>query len=111
VGFLGVEGVDLGADRGVFVGDDPVGDAGVDERHFHGAVPQQRGDRFEAHAPVDGLGGQGVAQLVGGGAAAGGAPDAADDPADHVAVQRPAVVGGQPLVAADVLKVGRGPGG
>jgi hypothetical protein len=33
--WLPVEGVDLGADGGVFVGDDPVGDPGVDERHFH----------------------------------------------------------------------------
>jgi len=38
-------------------------------------------------------------------------PDAADDPADLVAVEGPAVVGGQRLVAADVLEVGRGPGG
>src|SRR5205807_6088537 len=31
LGRLAVEGVDLGADRGVFVGDDPVGDPGVDQ--------------------------------------------------------------------------------
>ena len=48
----------------VLVGDGAVGDAGVDEGHAQGAVPEQRGDGFEAHAPVDGLGGQGVAQLV-----------------------------------------------
>ena len=28
-------------------------------------VAEQRGDRLEGHAAVDGLGGQGVAQLVG----------------------------------------------
>ena len=51
--------------RRVFVGDYPVGDAGVDEGHLEGAVSEERGDRFEAHAPVDGLGGEGVAELVG----------------------------------------------
>jgi hypothetical protein len=30
-----------------------------------GILSEHRGDRFEAHAAVDGLGGQGVAQLVG----------------------------------------------
>ena len=60
-----VEGVDLGADGCVFVGDDAVGDAGVGEGHLHRAVAEQRGDGFEAHAAVDGLGGEGVAELVG----------------------------------------------
>src|SRR5258707_909154 len=41
----------------------------------------------------------------------GGAADAGDDAADEVPVQRAAVVGDQALVAADVLEVGRGPGG
>ena len=62
---LAVEGVDVGVDGGVFVGDDSVGDAGVGEGHLHRAVSEQGGDRFEAHAAVDGLGGQRVAQLVG----------------------------------------------
>jgi hypothetical protein len=37
---LSVEGVDLGADRFVFVGDDTVGDPGVGEGHFHRAVAE-----------------------------------------------------------------------
>jgi hypothetical protein len=41
-GLLAVEGVDLGADGGVFVGHDPVGDAGVDEGHFHFLVSDMR---------------------------------------------------------------------
>jgi len=40
----------------------------------------------------------------------GRAADAVHDPADLVPVQHAAVVGGQPLAAADVLKVGRSPG-
>ena len=60
-----VEHVDLFADGFVFVGDDAIRDAGVDEGHFHGAMSEERGDRFEAHPAVDGLGGEGVAELVG----------------------------------------------
>ena len=60
-----VERVDLGGDGFVFVGDDSIRDAGVGEGHLHRAVSEQRGDRFEAHPTVDGLGGEGVAQLVG----------------------------------------------
>jgi len=58
---LVVERVDLCADGGVFVGDDPVGDSCVSERHLHGSMPEERRDGFETHAPVDGLGGEGVA--------------------------------------------------
>ena len=36
----------------------PVRDAGIGQGHAHGAVSQQRGDRLEAHAPVDQPGGQ-----------------------------------------------------
>jgi hypothetical protein len=32
---LAVEGVDLGVDGGVLVGDDTVADAGVDQGHLH----------------------------------------------------------------------------
>ena len=61
-----VEGVELVRRPGcVFVGHDPVGDAGVGQGHLHGAVPEEGGDGFEAHAAVDGLGGEGVAELVG----------------------------------------------
>ncbi len=41
----------------------------------------------------------------------GGAADAGDDEAGEVAVERAAVAGGQALVAADVLQVGRGSSG
>ena len=42
---------------------------------------------------------------------AGGLSDAADDAADDVPVQRAPLVGDQPLVPADVVEIGRGPGG
>jgi hypothetical protein len=106
-GRLAVEGVDAGAGRGVFVGDDAVGDLRVDQCHFHFAVAEQRGDGLEPHA-VDGLGGQGVPQPVG--VHAGDAGGAGDDAADDIPVQRPAVVGDQSLVAAGVLEAGCGPG-
>jgi hypothetical protein len=48
----------------VLIGDGSIGDAGVGEGHAHGPVAEQRCDGFEAHPPVDGLGRQGVAQLV-----------------------------------------------
>jgi hypothetical protein len=41
----------------------------------------------------------------------GGAADPVHDAGDDVPVQRAAVVGGQPFVAADVVEVGGGPGG
>ena len=50
-----------------------------------------------------------VAQPVG--VDAGDAGGAGDDAADEAAVQRAAVVGDQPLVVADVVQVGGGPGG
>ena len=57
------------------------------------------------------LGGQRVPQPVRVHAGDPGAPsDPPDDPADLVPVQRAAVVGDQPLAAADVLEVGCGPG-
>ncbi len=76
----------------VRIGDDAVGDAGVDQGHLHLAVPEQRGDRLQAHAPVDRLGGQGVPQSVGVHAVdAGGAADAGDGAFDDEAVERAAV--------------------
>ena len=48
----------------VLVGHRAIRDARVDERHVHRSVPEQFGDRLKAHAPVDGLSGQRVAQLV-----------------------------------------------
>jgi len=75
-------------------------------------VAEQGGDGLEPHAAVDGLGGQGMAEPVRVDAGdAGGTGDAADDPGDQVPVQRAAMIGDQPLVAADVVEVGGGPGG
>ena len=59
-----VEGFDLFRDREVLVGHGAVGDAGINHGHPHRAMPQQSGDGLQRHAPVDRLGGQGVAQLV-----------------------------------------------
>ena len=86
---LGVEGVDLVGDGEVLVGDGAVGDLGVAQGHVHAAVAEHRGDRFERHAAVDGLGGQGVAQLVGVDVRQpGGGAGLVEDPGDGVPVQR-----------------------
>ena len=61
---LVVEGFDLLGDGEVLVGDGLVGDARVDHGHGEGLVAEQGGDGVEAHPAVDGLGGQGVAELV-----------------------------------------------
>ena len=105
-----VEGVDLGGDGFVLVGDDPVGDAGVGQGHLHRAVPEQRGDRFEAHPAVDGLGGEGVAELVGVHVAdAGVAGDRGDDAVHGAPVDRGVVIGEEPALGPDVVGVGGGP--
>ena len=64
---LVVEGFDLFGDSEVLVCNGAVSDTCVDHHHGEGLVTEEGGDRFEAHASVDGLGGEGVAQLVGGG--------------------------------------------
>jgi hypothetical protein len=56
-------GVDLVGGGVVPVGNGAVGDACVDEGHAHGFVAEQRGDGFEAHPAIDGLGGEGVSEL------------------------------------------------
>jgi hypothetical protein len=43
-----------------------VGDAGADHRHGEGLLAGEGADGVAAHAAVDRLGGQGVADLVGG---------------------------------------------
>ena len=80
---VAVEGVDLGVHGGVLVGDDTVADAGVGEGHLHRAVAEKGGDRLEAHAPVDCLGGQGVTQLVRVSAHTGVAGDVPHDAAER----------------------------
>jgi hypothetical protein len=59
-----VERLDLLRHAEVFVGDGAVSDLGVDHRHPHRLVAQQRGDRFEGHAAVDRLGRESVSELV-----------------------------------------------
>ena len=112
LGCLGVERVDLGADGGVLVSDDTIGDLGVGESHLHRAVPEEGGDGFKSHAAVDGLGGEGVTQLVRVHVAdAGVTSHPPDDAGGQVSVDRAPVVGNQPAVLADVLDVVRRPGG
>ena len=84
----GVEGVDLVGDGEVLIGDGAVGDLGVAQCHVHAAVAQHRCDRLQAHAAVDRLGGQGVAQLVGMDVRqSGGGAGLVDEPGDGVPVQ------------------------
>jgi hypothetical protein len=70
----------------------------------------QRGDGFEAHPAVDGLGGEGVAEPVGVHVVdAGDGADAGHDLVDGAPVDRGVVIGEQPTGGADVLCVGGGP--
>ena len=48
----------------VLVGHVLIRDARIDERHARRAVPQQSGDRLEAHSSVEALGRQCVPKLV-----------------------------------------------
>lgn len=89
----GVEGVDFLGDGEVLLGDGPVGDLRIDQRHVERLVAEHRGDRFQAHAPVDRLGCQGVAQLVGLDVAQSrGRAGLVDEPGDGVPIERPAVL-------------------
>ncbi len=93
---LAVEGLDLLGDGEVLVGDGAVGDLGVAQGHVQAAVAEQRGDGLQAHAAVDGLGGQGVPQLVGVDVGQpGGGAGSVDHPGDGVPVQGSAVLPGQ----------------
>ena len=62
---LVVERFDFGGHGEVFVCDGAVSDFGVDHGHGQRFVAEERCYCFEAHAAVDGLGGEGVAELVG----------------------------------------------
>jgi hypothetical protein len=74
-------------------------------------MTEQSGDGLEGHASVDGLGGEGVAELVGVGGHAGAAGDATNDAPDLVAVDGAAVVGDEPVVSADAIEVVGAPPG
>ena len=62
-GVARVEDFDFLGDREVLLGDGAVGNLGVAKGHVHAVVAEHRGDGFQAHLAVDGLGGQGVAHL------------------------------------------------
>ena len=59
-----VEGLDLLGYGEVLLGHGAVGDAGIHHGHPHRSMSQKGGYRLEAHAPVDGLGGQRVPEPV-----------------------------------------------
>ena len=90
----------------VLVGDGAVRDAGIGHGHPHRPVAEEGGDRLQAHAPVDGLGGQGVAELVG--------VDVSDarplGHRRHIAVDGPAVEGLAVVRGPRVVPNGSGPG-
>jgi hypothetical protein len=103
---LGVEGVDFLVGVAVLGGHGFIRDAGVAQGHFEAAMAEELGDGLDVHAPVDGLGAEGVAQLVGVDVPD---PGRLGDPADHaghdVAVQRPALVGQQQPARASPVPV------
>jgi hypothetical protein len=73
---------------------------------------QQRGDGFEAHPPVDGLGCEGVTEPVGVHVVdPGDGADAGDDSVHGATVDGDVVVGEEPAGGPDVLGVGSGPVG
>jgi integrase len=59
-----VEGLDLLRDGEVFLGDGAVGDSCINHGHPHRSMSEKGSDRFQGHATVDGLSGQGVAQAM-----------------------------------------------
>ena len=59
-----VECFDFLRHREVLVGHGPVGDPGIDHGHSHRSMSEKGGDCLERHAPVDGLGGQRMPELV-----------------------------------------------
>ena len=75
-------------------------------------MAEERGDGFEAHASVDGLGGEGVAELVGVDCSeAGSGGGGGDDAVNGSAVQWCVAVCHEPAGGADVVDVGGGPVG
>jgi len=64
--WLAVERFDFLGDAEVLLGNGFVGYSGIDHRHREGLVAEKGSDRVDAHAAVDRLGCQCVAELVGG---------------------------------------------
>ena len=91
-----VKGLDLLRHREVFLGHGAVGDAGIHHGHPHRSMTQKGGYRLEAHAPVDGLGGQRVPEPVGADVAdPGSAGGFGDGPVDAALPDALAVLGEQ----------------
>src|SRR5206468_5367944 len=91
-----VEGLDLLRHREVFLGHGAVGDAGIDHGHPHRSMAEKGGYRLEAHAPVDGLGGQRVPEPMRADVAdSGGAGGFGDGPVDAALPDALAVLGEQ----------------
>ena len=91
-----VEGLDLLRHREVFLGHGAVGDAGIHHGHPHRSMAEKGGYRLEAHAPVDGLGGQRVPEPVRADVAdPGGAGGLGDGPVDAALPDALAVLGEQ----------------
>ena len=83
-------------DGEVLIGDGAAGDLGVAQGHVQAAVAEHRGDRLQAHAAVDRLGGQRVPELVGVDVGQpGGGAGLVDVAGDGVPVGRLAVLPGQ----------------
>jgi hypothetical protein len=75
-------------------------------------VPEERGDGFETHASVDGLGRQCVTELVWVDVTDAGAfGDACDETVDGAALDGGAVIGDEAALGADVVGVGGDPVG
>jgi hypothetical protein len=92
------KGIDLVGHFVVGVGNGLVSDSGIDQGHAQCFVSQHGGDGFEAHAPLDGLGSEGVPQLVGVHVPdPGSLGDPAEYSGDLVPVQRPASPRDQPV--------------
>ena len=73
-------------------------------------MAEQGGDGLQAHAPVDGLGGESVAQLMGVDVADFGlACHPFDDAGKLVPLHRAPVIGDEAAVGADVIHVGCAP--
>lgn len=109
---VGVEVFDLVGDGEVFVGDGAVGDPGVGHGHLESLMAEEGGDGFETHTPVDGLGGEGVAELVGVDVADSGLfGDTADHAGDPMPIDAAGPIGEEDAMAGDVFPVGLSVGG
>src|SRR6266568_3691591 len=91
-----VEGLDLFRHCEVLLGDGAVGDAGIHHGDPHRSMTQEGSYDLEAHAPVDGLGGQRVPEPVRADVAdPGGAGGFGDGPVDAALPDALAVLGEQ----------------